>query len=170
MNRREKIEFLNKNENAQKIVGVISDIQLIYKRVILGIIMLVLLILLIIDAIIIKQTIKTKDYPEATAVYVSQKDSDSKSFNDYIYTFEDKNGNKQEIVLSVASNNEPKEKIKIRYNEDNPKEYYEEGSTMQKKDYIWFTIKVLLMISFIGLFFNSKALRKMNISAKHKSH
>lgn len=140
MNRRERIEFLKKNKSAQKLVGVASDIQLIYKRVILGIIIFVLFILLL-DVNIIKQTIKAKDYFETTAEYVSKKDSSNDSISDYIYAFEDQDGNREEIVLSIDSKTEPKEKIKIKYNEKNPKEYYAEGSLMTKNNYILFIIK-----------------------------
>lgn len=170
MNRRERIEFLKKNKSAQELVGVVSDVQLIYKRVILGIIIFVLFILLLLDVNIIKQTIKAKDYSETTAEYVSKKDSSNDSISDYIYAFEDQDGNREEIVLSIDSKTEPKEKIKIKYNEKNPKEYYAEGSLMTKNNYILFIIKIVLMISFIGLFLNTNTLRRTNISSNHKLH
>lgn len=154
------------DENVQKIMGVVEKIQLIYKRVILGIIIVVLLVLILIDTAIFKQTIVAKDYPEATAVYVNKKsDGESDVFDEYIYTFIDTQGREQEIVVSISKEDEPKEEIKIKYNENNPQDYYGEGAVMDKSGIIWYMVKIVAMILLIVLFFNRKLLNKINISA-----
>ena len=153
-------------ENSEKVIEVIEKAQLIYKRVIIGVIIAILLVFILIDSAIVKQTIVSKNYPEVTAILVDKKtDSESTVFDDYIYTFKDKQGRQQEITVSVSKNDEPKEEIKLKYNENNPQDYYEEGSTMDKSGIIWFIVKVVAMILLIILFFNKKLLSKVNISA-----
>lgn len=153
-------------EDAEKILATISKFQLIYKRLILGTIIVILLVFILIDTAIVKQTIVSKNYIETKAIYVDRKiDGDNSSFDDYIYTFLDKQGRQQEIIVSVSKDNEPKQEIKIKYNENNPQEYFEEGSTMDKSGIIWYIVKVVAMVLLIILFFNKKLLSKINISA-----
>jgi len=154
------------DETVQKIMGVVEKVQLIIKRVILGIIIIVLLVIILIDTAIFKQTIVAKDYPEATAVYVNKNsDRESDVFDEYIYTFIDTQGREQEIVVSISKEDEPKEEIKIKYNENNPQDYYGEGAVMDKSGIIWYIVKIVAMILLIVLFFNRKLLNKINILA-----
>ena len=57
-------EYPLAEETAEKIIGIIGKVQLIYKRVIIGIIIIVLLVFILIDTILLKQTIKARDYIE----------------------------------------------------------------------------------------------------------
>lgn len=159
-------QYQMESENAEKIIGMVGKVQLIYKRIILGIIIAILLVFILIDISIVKQTIVSKDYPEITAKFVNRiKDDESNAFDDCIYTFTDNQGRQQEIIVSVSKNSSPEEEIKIKYNEKNPQDYYEEGSTMDKSGIIWFIVKVIAFILLIILFFNKKLLSKINISA-----
>ena len=153
-------------QETEKIVGVVEKIQLIYKRVILGIIIVILLVLILWDTMLFRQTIVAKDYIEATAVYVDKKnDGESNVFDDYIYTFKDKQGRQQEIIVSIPKDNNPEEEINLKYNENNPQDYYEEDSIMDKSGIIWYIVKVVVMILLIVLFFNKRLLSKFNILA-----
>ena len=156
----EKIE-----RGVQDAALLIDKVQLIIKRVILGVIILILLIFILIDTMIVKQTIKTKDYIDTTASYVSDKENKEDSiFNDYIYSFVDKKGVKQEIVVSVSKDDTPDSEIKIKYNENNPQDYYEEGSTYGKSEIIWYVVKLIILLLLVLLFFNKKLLSKISIS------
>lgn len=150
-------------ETVQKVEGIVSKIQLIVKRVILGIAIAILLVVILIDTQIVKQTIKAKDYVETTAVYVTEGEEDN-VFDNYIYTFEDRKGQQQEIIVSISKDKAAEQEIKIKYNENNPQEFYEEGTTYTKSDIIWYIVKIVIMILLIVLFCNKKILNKMNIS------
>ena len=152
-------------EDRQKIIEAIGRFQLIYKRIILGIIILILLAITLFDTLLLKQTIKSKDYPEVTAEYVSKKeDSESDVFDDCIYTFTDKNGKRQEIIISISKDEEVQPEVKIKYNEKDPQDYYQEGSTLNKSGIIWYIVKIVALIVLIILFFNKKLLSKINLS------
>lgn len=154
-------------ENAEKIAEIANKIQLIIKRVVLAGIIGVLLVFIIIDTIIVKQTIKAKDYIETTAILENKLDSEeSDVFDDYIYTFKDKSGNDQKITISVPKDRNPEDELKIKYDENNPQEYYEEGGTYNKSDIIWYVVKIIAMILLIVLFFNKKLLRKISITTR----
>ena len=153
-------------ENAQKVMGVIGKVQLIYKRVILGIIIAILLVFVLLDTVIFKQTLKARNYIDTTAVFSSEKDvQDDNILDDYIYTFTDKNGKQQEIVVSVSKNDTLRDEIKIKYDENNPQEYYEEDAILDKSGIIWYIVKVIILILLVILFFNKKLLNKISISA-----
>ena len=155
-------------ETTQKAVEIVDKIQLIFKRVIIGIIIVILLVFTLFDFAIIKQTIKAKDYIDTKAVYVENQETIENSdsvFTDYKYSFVDKNGNNQEITYSVPKDEIPKNEINIKYNENNPQEYFEEGTTMNKSGIILFVVKAVALILLIVLFFNKKLLSKINISA-----
>ena len=153
------------NVDPEEAIKVVEKVSVIYKRIILGIIIIVLLVLILIDTAIFKQTIKARNYIETTATYVDRKtEEDDKLFDDCIYTFTDKDGNTQEVIVSVSRESEPKESIKVKYNENNPQEYYEEGATLDKSGMILYGVKVLVMILLIVLFFNKKLLSRVNIS------
>ena len=152
-------------ENVLKVTSAIEKIALIVKRVILGIIILVLLLFILFETLIIKQTIKAKDYIETTATYVMEKEnSEDNVFNEHIYSFEDTHGNKQEIIVSVSKTDTVKNTIKIKYNKNNPQEFYEEGMTYGKSGIIWYVVKIVVLIALVVLFFNKKLLSKVSIS------
>lgn len=154
-------------ENSEKIIGIIGKVQLIYKRVIIGIVIAILLFFILIETTIVKQTIVSKDYPEAIAVFVDRKtDGESTVFDDCVYNFTDKNGRQQKIIVSISKNDTPKQEIKLKYNEDNPQDYYEEGATMDKSGIIWYIVKIVALVLLIILFFNKKILNKINISTR----
>lgn len=149
--------------NVEKAVEVVGKIQLIFKRVIIGIIIFILLIFILIDNALLRQTIIAKDYIDTTAVFVDRKtDGDS---NDYIYTFKDKNGVDHEVTISGFDGIEPEREIKLKYDENNPKNFYEEGSTLDKSGIIWYIVKIVALILLIVLFFNKKLLNKISITA-----
>ena len=161
-------EYPLAEETAEKIIGIIGKVQLIYKRVIIGIIIIVLLVFILIDTILLKQTIKARDYIETTATYAYKKDhSDSESFDDYVYVFIDKEGKQQEIIKSLPNDDiiTPESEIKVKYNENDPQDYYEEGSMLDKKGIIWYIVKIVALILLIVLFLNKKILSRINISA-----
>ena len=153
-------------ENIQKAEVIIEKIGLIYKRVILGIIIFILLILTLFDTMLFRQTIVAKDYIETTATYVEKKPNEEESiFDDYIYTFIDRQEKQQEIIVSISKNQTPNNEIKIKYDENNPQEYYEEGSIMDKSGIIWYIVKIVALILLVILFFNKKLLSKIHIAA-----
>ena len=153
------------NENTEKISSFVNKFQLIYKRIIIGIIIVVLLVITIFDTALIKQTIKSKDYVETNAILVDKKNDDNSDiFNEYIYSFEDKHGKKQEIIVSISKDDEAQQEITIKYDENNPQEYYEEGSILDESGIIWYVVKVIVIILLVILFFNKKLLSKINIS------
>lgn len=82
----QEIQQVAMEEKIQKATSIMEKVQLIYKRIILGIIMIILLINILFDTVIIKQTIIARDYVETIATYVDKKVSDENSiFDDYIY-------------------------------------------------------------------------------------
>ena len=165
----EEIKEMQQNyteEDRQKVVDAIGKISLIYKRVIIGIAILVLVAISLFDTLLLKQTIVSKDYPEATAEYVSTKDEqESDVFKECIYTFTDKNGKQQEIIISISKDEQPENEVKIKYNEKDPQDYYQEESTLDKSEIIWYIVKIVAIILLTILFFNKKLLSKVNISA-----
>lgn len=59
-----------------------------------------------------------------------------------------------------------KDEIKIKYNENNPQDYYGEGSTLDKLGVIWYIVKIIALIISIFLLFNENILNKINLSIK----
>ena len=162
----QKININTLKKIDKKVVDAIGKVSLIYKRVIIGIAILVLVALTLFDTLLLKQTIKSKDYPEATAEVVTKKEvSESDVFDDYIYTFTDKNGKQQEIVISISKDEQPEREVKIKYNEKDPQDYYQESSVLDKSGIIWYIVKIVAILVLIILFFNKKLLSKVNISA-----
>lgn len=154
-------------ENIGKVLNTIDKVSLIIKRVILGIVIIVILLLLLFDTTLLKQTIKSKDYIETKATYVeSMPNKDSEDFVDLIYSFEDKNGNTQRVTITIGNSTEYNNEIKLRYNENDPSDFYEEGTTLDRTGIIWFVVKVVLLILLIVLFFNKKWLGLINISIR----
>lgn len=144
-------------ELVQKVDKIIDTAQLIYKRVVLGIIIIILIFLIFVDTAIFRQTLKAKNYIDATATYVDVKDESG-----YIYSFNDKNGNSHEIELSSVMN--PSDEIKIKYNEDNPEDYYDESALLNKTGFAWYIGKIILVVLLTVLFFNKKLLSRIGMS------
>ena len=113
---------------------------------------------------IVKQTIIARNYIDAVANYVDKK-SEGEVTDDYLYTFIDKNGVEQEIVVSIFKDKEVEEKMKIKYNEKNPQDYYEEGMTYGNEGIMWYVVKIIALVLLIILFFNKRLLSKIGISA-----
>ena len=158
-------------ENAAKSIEVVDKIQLVIKRVIIGFIIFVLLILILIDTLLYKQTQKAKDYIDTTAKLVGKKEvSESDIFDDYTYTFVDKQGKEQEITIGVSKGEEPSEEINIKYDEKNPQEFYEDGATLDKTDMTWYIVKIVAVVLLIFLFFNKKLLSKIGISVSNRTY
>ncbi len=144
-------------ELVQKVDKVIDTARLVYKRVVLGVIIIILLFLIFIDTALFKQTLKAKNYIDATATYVDVKDEYG-----YIYTFNDKNGNSHEIELSSVIT--PTDEVKIKYNENNPAEYYEESALLDKAEFAWYIVKIVLVVLLTILFFNKELLSRISLS------
>ena len=156
-------------EQAQRTIEIVGNVQLIYKRVILGVIIFVLLIFVLLDTAIFKQTIVSRNYLETKAIFESRKIvGESTVFSDCIYTFRDKQGNKQEIIVSIPKEDEPEYEIRIKYNKNNPEEYYTDRETMDKSEIIWYIVKLVALILLIFLFFNKKLLSKIGLSVGRK--
>ena len=151
-------------QNVQKAYEIVNKVQLIYKRVILGVVILILLVLVLIDTAIFKQTIIARNYIDVTATFVDIKNIEEDSIiKDYIYTFQDRQGKKQEII--VTSSNSPEDEMHIKYNENNPQDFYEDGATFDTSGIIWYIVKLVALVLLIILFFNKKWLNKINVSA-----
>ncbi len=155
-------------EAVEKVSNIIEKGQMIFKKAVIIIIIIILLLLTLVETLIIKQTIKAKDYVEATAVYEKDIIDGESSFKDCVYTFTDKQERKQNITISIPKTDEAKETIKIKYDEKNPKEYYEEGATMDKKGIIWFIVRIITIVILIILLLNEKLLNKISFSANNK--
>ena len=153
-------------EKVEKAHELINKIELIYKRIIIGIVILVLLLFTLLEIGIVFQTIKAKDYIETTARFVEIRDSEYDNYEDYVYVFEDKNGKEQEIIESYyKESSTPESEIKIKYNEKNPQDYYGEGNLMDNTKFLWFIVKIVAIILLTILFFSKKLLSKIHISA-----
>ena len=75
-------------ELAHDIDKIMDTVQLLYKRIVLVLIIIILLFLIFVDTALFKQTLKAKNYIDATATYVNVNYG---SEHEYIYTFSDKN-------------------------------------------------------------------------------
>ena len=154
-------------EKAEKVVEVVATAQLIYKRIIIGFIIAILLVLILFDTLLLRQTIISKDYPETTATFVKIKEDDESSvFDDCIYKFYDKDGNEQEIIMSVSKDDVPRQELKIKYNEKKPQDYYTEDAIMDTKGIILYVVKSVVAALLIVLFFNKRLLNKISVSAR----
>ena len=161
--KRNELDDIITSENVEKAVETYEKIQLIITRIILGSFIIFLFIFILIDVGIVVQTIKSKDYLETTATYVETiEDKDNSEFNECKYTFLDKKDEKQEIKISFCD--ESRDKIKIKYNENNPQDYYEENSIMSKSGWTWFYIKLIAFALLIGLFCNKDLLKRTSVS------
>ena len=151
---------------AEKTRVLVNKISLIINRVVLGIIIFILFIVLLIYGLLIIQTIKTRDYIDATAKYVTIKENDEDSeLKYYIYEFADNKGNHHEIVES-SFDDHPQSTIKIIYDEDNPEKYYTEGSRLDAAGIVVFFLLLIIELYLIYLFFNKKLLSGIMFSIK----
>ena len=153
--------------NIQEITSKMLNFEIIFKRIILGIIIAILFIFILFDIAIIKLTIKAKNYPETVATLIDKKNNEiNNKFVYCTYIFKDKKGNNQEIVTIITENEIPQEQMKIKYNEDNPDEYYDESSIYDTSEFIWFVIRIIILILLVILFINKKLLMYINVSVK----
>ena len=152
-------------EQQRKVFNIVNKIVYIYKKIVLGIIILVLAILVLIDGIIFKQTMEARNYIDAVAEYVEIKESEEDSvFNEALYSFTDKKGNTHTFEEIYSKDESPDMEMRIKYNENNPDDYFTEGATLTKGGIIWFVVKIIVLVLLIFLFFNKKLLSKINIS------
>ena len=152
-------------EQQRKVFNIVNKIVYIYKKIVLGIIILVLAILVLIDGIIFKQTMEARNYIDAVAEYVEIKESEEDSvFNEALYSFTDKKGNTHTFEEIYSKDESPEMEIRIKYNENDPDDYFTEGATLTKSGIIWFVVKIIVLVLLIFLFFNKKLLSKINIS------
>jgi len=157
------------NENIEKASEIIEKIAIIVKRIILGIIIIILIMLILFDTMLLKQTLISKDFVETTAEYVNRaNEEDGNEFIDYIYTFDDKQGKKQEISITSKKETFPEDEIKIKYNENNPQDFYEEGSTLSTSGIIWYVAKIVILFLLIIVFFNKRLLNMFSITANRR--
>jgi hypothetical protein len=155
--------------DAEKVMEVVNKVQLIYKRVILGIVIAILLFFILLDGMLVKQTFEARNYIETTAKFSSFKEEQtSENFVDYIFEFTDKQGQRQEIIVTRSNGSGAPDELKIKYDENNPQEYYEETALLDKSGIIWFVVKVVAVILLVVLFFNEKLLNKIHLSISNK--
>ena len=156
-------------EQQRKVFNIVNKIVYIYKKIVLGIIILVLAILVLIDGIIFKQTMEARNYIDAVAEYVEIKESEEDSvFNEALYSFTDKKGNTHTFEEIYSKDESPDMEIRIKYNENDPDDYFTEGATLTKSGIIWFVVKIVVLVLLIFLFFNKKLLSKINISVSSR--
>lgn len=156
-------------EQQRKVINIVNKIVYIYKKIVLGIIILVLAILVLIDGIIFKQTIEARNYIDTVAEYVEIKESEEDSvFNEALYSFTDKKGNTHTFEEIYSKDESPDMEIRIKYNENDPDDYFTEGATLTKSGIIWFVVKIVVLVLLIFLFFNKKLLSKINISVSSR--
>ena len=146
-------------EKTYQVMNVVSKVQLIIKRVILGMIIVVLFVFILFDTMLLKQTIKSKNYTQTIATYADKKE-DSDECN---YIFTDKKEKEHKVSITCSEGFDIKDKIKVKYNEKNPKDFYEETALLNRKGITWYVVKVLALILLIVLFFNKKLLSKISI-------
>lgn len=155
-------------QNIEQVEEMVNKVQIIIKRVILGFIIFILSLLIIFDTAMVTQTLKAKNYEEATATRVKKKENtESSVFDEYIYEFIDKNEAKQQITITYSKDDQAPSEIKIKYDENNPKNYYEsETQILGNSGIIWYFVKIIILILLIVLFINKKLLAKLNFSAR----
>ena len=152
-------------ENIQKAYALIEKAQLIFKRIIIVFLIFFMSITMLFDIGIFVQTIKAINYVETTAEYVETKETEEDEiFDEHVYTFKDKKGNTQEVIVDSSKSISPESKIMLKYNEKDPQDFYTEYSLMDTTELVWFAGKIIFIILLIILFFNKEWLSKINIS------
>lgn len=175
-NERRKQKRLNQEPNIEnkrlidEIREAISNIPnenvLIYKRCLITLVLFFLVILIIIDVLNLRTTLISKDFIETTATYVETKEKfTNDAGTECIYTFKDKNGTKQDIVVIVDKNCE--NEIKIKYDENNLQNYYTESALLNSKEMFWFILKIAAVIPLTILLFSEKLLNKFICGKKN---
>ena len=166
MNKKQLVINEKVNNTIENSVPIVGKIILIYKRIIIGIIIIILLAITLFDTIFIKQTIEARNYIETTATYVNRKiEEENDIFYDAIYIYEDNQGNQHEITINLYEE-EPKKEITLRYNPNNPQDYFEDGSIYNKSQITIYIVKIIALILLLILFFNKKLLNKINLSIR----
>lgn len=166
MNKKQLVINEKVNNTIENSVPIVGKIILIYKRIIIGIIIIILLAITLFDTIFIKQTIEARNYIETTATYVDRKiEEENDIFYDAIYIYEDNQGNQHEITINLYEE-EPKKEITLRYNPNNPQDYFEDGSIYNKSQITIYIVKIIALILLLILFFNKKLLNKINLSIR----
>ncbi len=156
-------------ESIQKVNDIVDNVGFIAKRVIIGSIIIVLFVLLLLDLMIIRQTIIAKDYISTTATFVTQKESEDESVpTENIYTYEDNNGNRHNIIARFTKEKGLTDTLNIKYNPKNPDKFYDEDELYGKGEIIWFVVKIIIEVLLIKLFFNKKLLYKIRFSTRTK--
>ena len=152
-------------ENAQKAVVILDKVIIAYKRILLIAPILILLIIVFFETTTVVKTIKAKNYIETTATYVnkSNNEDDSELFDDYIYSFEDIKGTRQEITISIPQEEQPPKEIKIKYDNTNTKKYYKKTQIFSSFEMLFYVIKVIILLVLTIIFFNKNLLRKTSI-------
>jgi len=151
--------------NVQNAYEIVEKAQILVKRIVIVILIFFISFTMLFEVGIFAQTIRALKYEETTATYIQQvENEDDDIFNSYLYTFEDKKGNKQEIIVDVSKSFDPEDEIMVKYDESNPQEFYTESSLMDAKEFIWFAVKLVFIIFLAMLFINKNWLRKINIS------
>ena len=147
---------------ANKIYDVAGKANYIYKKVAFGIAILVVLVLILLNSLVLKQTIKARNYEETIAVYTGEQGSESDDvFTDYKYIFKDKLGNEHVISIFELKENPVKKEVKVKYDANNPDNYYDEGSLLDKKGKRNLIIEVIILIILVFIFFNKRILTKI---------
>ena len=132
----------------------------IVRKMILGFIIIILLIHLLFDTGILIQTIIASSYTETTITYVDKKDSMS-IYDRYIYSFENDEGKKQEIIVSIPKGDVVEQEIRIRYNKKNPQKYYTESATFNTSEIIFYIVKLIITVALIFRLFDKSLLNKI---------
>ena len=145
---------------AEQIDFVIHKFSIIIRRIMIGIVFLIVAIFIFFDILSINQTIKIKDYTVATATFTNESVELNEDLSDYVYTFEDTNGISHSIVVTHFSNITVDNQINIKYNPENPEEYYMEDSSFDKLDVIGLIVKIIIEILLVVLFFNKNLINK----------
>ena len=152
-------------ENVQKAYVMVEKAQILIKRATILVLLFFMSFTMLFDIGIFGQTISALNYIETTAEYVETKETDEDEILDeHVYTFKDKKGNTQEVIVDSSKSVSPEEKIMLKYNEKDPQDFYTEYSLMDTKEFVWFIGKLILIILLIVLFFNKKLLSAITIS------
>lgn len=158
-------------ENVQKTYEIVEKAQILVKRIIIAILIFFMSFTMLFEVGIFAQTIRALKYEETTATYIQQvENEDDDIFNSYLYNFEDKNGNKQEIIVDVSKSFDPEDEIMVKYDKSNPQDFYTEYSLMDTQEFIWFAVKLVFIIFLAMLFLNKNWLSKINLSVGKRNH
>lgn len=149
-------------EKINKIEKIDNTINSIIKKVIIGIIVLVLIVFTFIDSLLLKQTIKARNYERTNATYTNSKDD----FNDRIYVFKDNEGKEHKTYLPSLENSKPKILVKVKYNINDPEENYNENELLSTSQIIFYIIKIIAIIILLMILFNKNPINILKSKLK----